>query len=85
MITINRLPDETNQVKKMKTNVKKKTHFTLSILFGLQKMEEVKIRHVPSYYEKNQLHSLASNELAFFYETHIKQISGPPKTSRINE
>ena len=45
----------------------------------------MEIRHVPSCYEKNHLPSLTSTELVFFEEVHVKQVSGPPTTSRVNE
>ena len=48
-------------------------------------MEEVEIRHVPSCYYKNQLPSLTSNQLVFFYKVHVKQVRVPPTTSRLNE
>ena len=41
--------------------------------------------HVPPCYEKNQLPSLTSNQLVFFGEVHVKQVCGPPTTSRVNE
>ena len=45
----------------------------------------MEIRHVPSCYDKNQLPSLTSNQLVFFDWVHIKQVSGPPTTIRVNE
>ena len=45
----------------------------------------MEIRHVPYYYEKNQLPSLASTQLVFFDEVHVKQVSRPPTTSRVND
>ena len=35
--------------------------------------------------KKNQLPSLTSNQLVFFEEVHVKQVSEPPTTSRLNE
>ena len=49
------------------------------------KKEEVEIRHVPSYYDKNQLYSLESTQLVFFDQIYIQQINGPPTTSWLNE
>ena len=54
-------------------------------MFGVQKMKEVEISHVPSYCEKNKLPYLALTQLVFFDETHIQKISVPPTTSQINE
>ena len=48
-------------------------------------MEEVEIRHEPSWYDKEQLPSLTSTQLVFFDEVHIQQVSGPPVTSKVNE
>ena len=45
----------------------------------------MEIRHVPSCYDKYQLPSLTSTELVFFDEVHVKQVCGPPTTSRVNE
>ena len=64
---------------------KNSTYFTFSILFAKYKREEVEIRHVPSCYDKSQLPSLTSNQLVFFDEVHVKQVCGPPSTSRLNE
>ena len=61
------------------------THFTFSVLFVIYKREEVEIRHEPSWYKKEQLPSLKSNQLIFFGEVHIQQVSGPPVTSKVNE
>ena len=61
------------------------TYFTLSILFAKYKREEVEIRHVPSCYDKNQLHSLTFTQLIFFDKVHVKQVNGPPTPSRLNE
>ena len=61
------------------------THFTFTVLFGLHKMEEVDIRRVTSYYDKNQLPFLASTQIVFFDEIYIQQISGPLTRSHINE
>ena len=44
----------------------------------------MEIRHVPSCYDKNQIPSLTSNQLVFFDEVHVKQVSVPPRTSRVN-
>ena len=56
-------------------------YFTFSVLFAKYKREEVEIRHVPSYYEKNQLPSLTSTQLLLFDKVHVKQVCGPPSTS----
>ena len=40
-------------------------------------------RHEPSYYQKKQLPLLTSNQLVFFNEVHVKQVSGPPTTIRV--
>ena len=61
------------------------THFTLSILFVIYKIEEVEISHESSWYDKEQLPSLTSTQLVFFDEFHIQQVSGPPVTSKVNE
>ena len=61
------------------------TYFTFSILFAKYKREEVEIRHVPSCYDKYQLPSLISTQLVLFDEFHVKQVCGPPSTSRSNE
>ena len=61
------------------------TYFTFSILFAKYKREEVEIRHVPSCYDKYQLPSLTSTQLVLFDEFHVKQVCGPPSTSRSNE
>ena len=45
----------------------------------------MEIRHVPSCYDKYQLPSLISTQLVFFDEFHVKQVCGPPSTSRSNE
>ena len=42
-------------------------------------------RHVTSCYEKNQLHSLKSTQLELFDKVHVKQVSGPPTTSQVND
>ena len=54
-------------------------------MFAKYKREEVEIRHVKSCYDKNQLPSLTSTQIIFFDEVHVKQVSGPPTTSRVNE
>ena len=59
-------------------------NFTFSILFANYKRGEVKIRPVPSCYDKKQRPSLTSTQLVFFDEDHIKQVSGPPTTSQKN-
>ena len=64
---------------------KNSTYFTFSILFAKYKREEAEIRHVPSCYDKSQLPSLASTQLVFFDEVHVKQVCGPPSTSWSNE
>ena len=61
------------------------THFTFSVLFVYYKREEVKIRHEPSWYDKEQLTSLTSTQLVLFNEVHIKQVNGPPVTSKVNK
>ena len=53
-------------------------------MFAKYKSEEVEIRHVPSCYDKYQLPSLTSTQLVLFDEFHVKQVIGPPKTSRLN-
>ena len=45
----------------------------------------MEIRHVPCCYDKYQLPSLTSNQLLFFDKVHVKQVCGPPTTSRSNE
>ena len=49
------------------------------------KREEVEIRHVPSCYDKSQLPSLTSIQILLFDKVHVKQVCGPPSTSRSNE
>ena len=66
-------------------SVKTRTHLTFFIVFGLHKSDELEVGHVLSYYNKNQLPSLASTQLIFFYEIHIQQISGSSTTSWLNE
>ena len=44
----------------------------------------MEISHVPSCYDKNQLPSLTSTQVVFFEMVHVKQVSGPPTTSRLN-
>ena len=61
------------------------THFTFSMLFIIYKMEEVEIRHEPSWYNKEQLLYLTSTHIILFDEVHIQQVSGPPVTSNVNE
>ena len=48
-------------------------------------MDEVEIRHIPSYYDKIQLSPLTSNQIALFDEVNIKQVSVPHTTSCKNE
>ena len=45
----------------------------------------MEIRHVPSCYNKPQLPSLTSTQIVLFEEVHVKQVCGPPSTSRSNE
>ena len=45
----------------------------------------MEIRHVPSCYDKTQLPSLTSTQLAFFDEVHVKQVCGPPSKIHSNE
>ena len=45
----------------------------------------MEIRHVPSCYDKNQLPSLAYTQLVLFDKVHVKQVSGTPTTSRVND
>ena len=45
----------------------------------------MEIRHVPPCYDKNQIPSLTPTQLVFFDEVHVKQVSGTPTTSRLNE
>ena len=45
----------------------------------------MEIRHVPSCYDKNQLPSFTSTKLILFDEVDVKQVCGPPTTSRVNE
>ena len=54
-------------------------------MFAKYKRGEAEIRHLPSCYEKNQLPSLTSTQLVFFEEVHVKQVIGPPTTSRVND
>ena len=61
------------------------TYFNFSVLFAKYKRDEVEIRHAPSCYEKNQLPSLKSTQFLLFDEVHVKQVSGPHTTSRVNE
>ena len=61
------------------------TRFTFSVLFVIYKKEEVKIRHKPSWYNKEQIPYLTSTQLVFFDEVHIQQVSGPPVTSKVNK
>ena len=41
--------------------------------------------HVPSWYDKEQLPSLASTQFFFFDEVHIQHVSGTPTTSKCNQ
>ena len=61
------------------------TYFTFSILFAKYKNEEVEIRHVTSCYNKYHITSLTSTQLVFFGKIQVKQVCGPPSTSRSNE
>ena len=45
----------------------------------------MEIRHVPSYYDKNQIPSLTYIQLVLFDKVYTKQVSGPPTTSWLNE
>ena len=45
----------------------------------------MEIRHVPSCYDKYQLLSLTPTQIVLFDEVHVKQVCGPPSTSRSNE
>ena len=45
----------------------------------------MEIRHVPSCYNKNQLPSLTSTQLVLFDKVRVKQVSGQPTTSRVND
>ena len=48
-------------------------------------MEEAEIRHEISWYDKEQLPYLTSNQLILFGEVHTQQVSEPPMTSKFNE
>ena len=48
-------------------------------------MEDVEIKHEPSWYNKEQLPYLTSTKLVFFDGVHIQQVSVPPMTSKVNE
>ena len=61
------------------------THFTFSVFFVYYKREEVEIRHEPSWYNREQLPSLTSTQLALFDEIHVQQVCGPPVKSLVNE
>ena len=54
-------------------------------MYAKYKREETAIRHVLSYYDKNQLPSLTYTQLVLFDEVHVKQVSGTPTTSRVND
>ena len=60
-------------------------HFTISVFFVNYKRGEVEIRHVPSWYDKEQLPSLTYTQLSFFDEVHIQQVSVPPTKSKLNK
>ena len=45
----------------------------------------MEISHVPSCYDRNQILSLKYTQLVLFDELHVKQVSGPPTTSRLND
>ena len=62
-----------SKYKKLKTTVKTKIHFTFFNFFGLNKMEEVEIRHVPSYCDKNQLPYLASTQIVCIMISILKK------------
>ena len=61
------------------------TNFTFYVLFVIYEREEVKIRHEPSWYNKEKLPSLTYIQLVFFDKFHIHQLSGPPVTSKLGE
>ena len=52
---------------------KNPTYFTFSIFFAKYKREKIKIRHVPLYYDKNQIPSLTSTKLVLFEEVHVNE------------
>ena len=60
------------------------TYFTFSILFAKHKREEMEISHVPYCYDKTKLPSLKPTRLVLFDKAHVKQVSGPPTTIRVN-
>ena len=41
--------------------------------------------HVTSCYHKYQIPSLTPTQLVLFDEFHVKQVCGPPTTSRVND
>ena len=45
----------------------------------------MEIRHVPSCYEKKQRPSLTPTQLVLFDKVHVKQVSGSPTTSQVND
>ena len=45
----------------------------------------MEIMYVPSCYDKNQPPPLTSNQLVFFDEVHVKQVSRPPTTSWVDD
>ena len=45
----------------------------------------MKIRHVPTCYEKKHILPFKSTQLVLFDEVHAKQVSGLPKKSRVND
>ena len=45
----------------------------------------MEIRHVPYCYNRNQLLSFKSTQLVLFDEIHVKKVSGPHTTSRVND
>ena len=47
--------------------------------------EEVETRHVPPCYNKKHISSLTSTQLLFFDKVHVKQVSGPPTKSQVND
>ena len=43
------------------------------------------MRHIPSWYDKEQLPYLTSTPLVLFDEVHTQQFSEPPTESKFNE
>ena len=54
-------------------------------MFIIYKREEVERIHEPSWYAKEQLPYMTSNELVFFDKFHMQQFSGPPMKSKFTE